>query len=150
MRGDGLLETVKVIANSVAFILMLVLALYAFNFNPFWGVALIFSAFDQVEDVYQTVSGQALLPRWFRFIDVICEGIVMILGALMFLFGLAYWYVFSSWFFAIWTVVSGMMVYTSASDIYEDFHFISQRVQGINPVHMHIGKGGSRYFKRVK
>jgi len=144
---DGLLDTVKVIANSIAFILMVVLALYAFNFNPLWGIALAFSAFDQVEDVYEVVSGRALLPRWFRWIDVVCEGIVLILGLLMFVFGISYWYVFSSWFFAVWTVVSCMMVYTSASDIYDDFRFISHRVLGHNPIEMKIYSAG-KYFKK--
>lgn len=147
---DGLLETVKVMANSVAFILMIALALYAFGFNPLWGVALVFSAFDQVEDVYEAVSEKSLLPRWFRWIDVVGEGIVLILGLFMLLFGITYWYVFSSWFFGVWTVVSAMMVYTSASDIYDDFRFISHRVNGVNPVGMSTSLKSGKYFRKVK
>jgi len=147
---DGLLQTVKVIANSVSFILMVVLALYAFEFNPLYGVALVFSAFDQVEDVYGVVTGKALLPRWFRWVDIVGEGIVLIIGLLMFVFGITYWYVFSSYFFAVWTVVSFMMVYTAASDIYDDFHFLSSRVSGINPLGMRIRARKGRYFGKVR
>lgn len=151
MKGvDGLLETVKVIANSVSFILMIVLALYALKFNPLYGIALVFSAFDQVEDVYEVVAGKALLPRWFRWVDVVGEGIVLIIGLLMLVFGITYWYVFSSWFFAVWTVVSFMMVYTAASDIYDDFHFIASRVAGVNPVTMSQRVSRGKYFRRMR
>ncbi|RLG67233.1 MAG: hypothetical protein DRO11_10375 [Methanobacteriota archaeon] len=127
---DDFGATVRVLLNSLAFFLLLVLGGYVISYNPIWGFIVVFSAFDQLEDVYFYVTKNRLIPAWFRPIDIMLEGVLALVGASMFVFGLVYWYSFDSWFFLLWLIVSAMIAWSAVEDIVEGIYVIKERMKG--------------------
>jgi len=130
MSDDGFGTTLRVLMNSLAFFLLLLLGGYMINYNLIWGVVIFLSAFDQLEDVYFYVTKSRLIPTWFRPIDMVLEGILALVGGSMLLFGLVYWYSFDSWFFLLWTAVSAMIAWSAVEDIIEGIHVLAERARG--------------------
>ncbi|HDH45049.1 MAG TPA: hypothetical protein ENG66_06645 [Thermococcus sp.] len=127
---DGFGATLRVLLNSLAFFLLLVLGGYMIQYNPLWGAIVFFSALDQLEDVYFYVTKSRLIPSWFRPVDIILEGVLAIVGVSMFVFGLIYWYSFGGWFFLLWLVVSAMIAWSATEDIIEGIYVIRERMRG--------------------
>lgn len=146
---DGFGTTVRVLMNSLAFFLLLVLGGYLIKYSPLWGAVIFLSAFDQLEDVYTYVTRSRLLPEWFRPIDIIFEGVLVLVGGSMFLFGLAYWYTFSSWFFFLWTAVSAMITWSAIEDIYEDVYIITEKARGASVVATTKEIEDYKFFRKV-
>lgn len=134
MGDDGFGTTLRVLLNSLAFFLLLILGGYLFTYNPVWGFVIVFSAFDQLEDVYFYVARRRLIPVWFTPIDIVLEGALALVGVSMFLFGMVYWYTFDSWFFALWVVVSAMMAWSAIEDITDGVRVLSERMKGATVV----------------
>ncbi len=126
--SDDFGTTLRVLMDSIAFLLLLILGGYMFSYNPIFGFLILFSALDQFEDVYFYTAKRRLFPAWFVPVDIVLEGILAVVGVSMFLFGLIYWYSFDSVFFAIWTVVSLMIAITSVEDIVDDVRLISAKL----------------------
>ena len=134
MGDDGFGTTLRVLLNSLAFFLLLILGGYMFSYNPLWGFVVMFSAFDQLEDVYFYVTKRRLLPTWFTPVDIVLEGLLALIGVSMFLFGMFYWYTFDSWFFALWMAVSAMIAWSSVEDIVDGIRVLSERMKGATVV----------------
>lgn len=130
MNDDGFGTTLRVLLNSFAFFVLVFMAYYVVKYNPLWGALVILSAFDQLEDVYFYVAGRRLVPSWFRPIDIVLEGVLVLVGLSMFLFGLIYWYSFDSWFFFMWIVTAGFMTWSAIEDIADGFTVIKARARG--------------------
>ena len=131
MATDGFGTTLRVLFNSIAFFVLIVLATYIFKYNVIWGTLLLLSAFDQLEDVYFYVTSSRLVPAWFRPIDILLEGILALVGISMFIFGLVYWFTFDSMFFFLWMLASGFMTWSALEDIFEGFTVVKERMSGV-------------------
>ena len=146
---DGFGATLRVLLNSLAFFLLLILGGYLISYDPIWGFVIIFSAFDQLEDVYFYVTKNRLIPTWFRPIDIILEGVLALVGASMFFFGMVYYYTFDSWFFFLWMAVSGMIAWSAVEDIVEGIHVLSERMKGATIASVK-DTGSFKFFGRLR
>ncbi len=144
---DDFGTTLRVLLNSLAFFVLLILATYLFKYNVLWGALILFSAFDQLEDVYFYTTRNRLIPAWFRPVDILLEGVLILVGVAMTVFGLVYWYVFDSWFFFMWMVASAFMAWSALEDIFEGFEVVSQRIRGVS-VASTVGRKGYRFFRK--
>jgi len=148
--GDDFGATLRVLLNGIAFFLLLILGGYMFSYNPLWGFVVMFSAIDQLEDVYFYVARKRLFPSWFTPVDVVLEGVLALVGVSMFLFGMVYWHTFDSWFFALWMAVSAMIAWSAIEDIVDDIKLISDRMSGVPVVGSTVNVSKFRFFGRVK
>jgi len=150
MGDDGFGTTLKVLLNSLAFFILLILGGYMFTYEPVWGFVILFSAFDQLEDVYFYVAKRRLIPAWFTPIDIILEGVLALIGVSMFIFGMIYWYTFESWFFALWMAVSAMIAWSAVEDIVDDVRVISERMKGATVVGTVKDIDRFRFFGKIR
>jgi len=146
---DGFGTTLRVLLNSLAFFVLVVLAVYLFKYNPLWGVLILLSAFDQLEDVYFYTTSNRLIPAWFRPIDVVLEGILALVGISMALFGLIYWYAFDSMFFFLWMVASAFMAWSAIEDIVDGFNVVSAKVRGESIATVRASSNFA-FFRKIK
>jgi len=128
---DDFGTTLKVLLNSLAFFILIAVGFYLIKYNPFWGALIFLSALDQLEDVYFYVTKNLLIPQWFRPLDIIFEGVLVVVGMSLAIFGLIYWYSFDSWFFLLWMVASAFMTWSAVEDIVDDFNIISAKIRGV-------------------
>lgn len=149
MATDGFGTTLRVLLNSLAFFVLVVLALYLFNYNPLWAVLILLSAFDQLEDVYFYTTGNRLIPAWFRPVDIILEGVLVLVGVSMAIFGLIYWFAFDSMFFFLWMVASAFMAWSAIEDVVEGFDVVSAKVRGVTIATVKAPSNFT-FFKKVK
>jgi len=147
--SEGFGATLRVLLNSLAFFLLLILGGYMVKYSPIWGLVIFLSAFDQLEDVYFYVTKSRLIPTWLRPVDIVLEGILAIVGVSMFFFGLIYWYTFDNWFFFVWMVVSALIAWSSIEDIVEGLRIISARLSGEPVVASLANIAKFRFFRRV-
>jgi len=124
----GLAETLKVVANSLSFFILLALAYYLYQFNSIVGIIFFIASIDQIEDVYRTVTGIHPIPAYLAPFDIIFETILVLTGIFMLVIAIVYWYSFESWFFAILTVLSLVVIFTALSDIADDIRTLSAKL----------------------
>jgi len=147
---DGFGTTLRVLLNSLAFFLLLILGGYMFTYDPIWGFVILFSAFDQLEDVYFYVARRRLIPTWFTPIDIVLEGVLALVGVSVFLFGMIYWYTFDSWFFFLWMAVSAIITWSAIEDLIDGIRVISERMKGATVVGSVKDVGNFRFFGKLK
>ena len=150
MGDDGFGTTLRVLLNSLAFFLLIVLGGYVFAYDPVWGFVILFSALDQLEDVYFYVARRRLIPAWFTPVDIILEGVLALVGVSMFLFGMIYWYSFESLFFALWMAVSAMIAWSAVEDIIDDVRVISEKIKGAPVVGTVKDAGEFEFFRKLR
>ena len=112
----------KVVINSVAFAFLLLAALLMYPI--FWpaSILLVFSAFDQLEDVYKEVKKKRLLPKWLKPFDIFMEIVLALFGVALAVFAFYYSHLFVHTYL-LWGVAAlGALIAISAvSDIAEWF-----------------------------
>jgi len=148
MASDGFGTTLRVLFNSVAFFVLLIMAVYLMKYNPIWGALMILSAFDQLEDVYFYVTSNRLLPAWVRPVDIILEGILAIVGISIAVFSLVYWYTFDSMFFQLLLIASAFMAWSAIEDIVDGFNVISAKMRGESIASVK-GTSNFKFFRRI-
>ena len=67
---------VRIIVNSFAGCMMLIMGGIFWSFDPILAVVLFLASIDQFEDVYYFVYGKRLIPDWLMPVDVVFEGVV--------------------------------------------------------------------------
>lgn len=149
MASDGFGTTLRVMLNSIAFFVMIYLAVYLFKYNPLWGIVILISALDQLEDVYFYTTNSRLIPSWFRPVDIVLEGVLALVGVIMALFGLIYWYSFDSLFFFMWMVASAFMALSAIEDIADGFTVISAKMRGESVASVNKTREFN-FFRRVR
>ena len=112
-----MLRIVRIIINSFAFILLVILAYIMWQSNPTFSILLALAAIDQFEDVYYYVYRKRLFPSWFMPIDVVFEVVLFVVGLGMLLFSITYYIYFETWFFRALLPLSIMVMYSSVEDI---------------------------------
>jgi hypothetical protein len=116
-----LLRVLRVVVNSFALVVLLVLGVVTLQFNPLLAIIFFLSAIDQFEDVYYYVYGKRLMPRHLMPLDIVFESILILVGMGMFTLSLIYYYFFSTWFFRALLPLSVLIVYSAVEDIAEWF-----------------------------
>jgi len=124
----GLADTIKVVANSLSFFILLALAYYLYQFNPYIGVIFFIASIDQIEDVYRTVTGRHPVPAYLAPFDIVFETVLALTGIFMLVMAVIYWYSFESWFFAVLSVLSIVIVFSALSDIADDVRALSAKL----------------------
>jgi hypothetical protein len=124
----GVGDTIRVVINSISFFILLALAYYLFQFNPYIGIIFALASIDQIEDVYRITTGRHPIPAYLAPFDIIFETILAITGLFMLILSVVYWYSFESWFFAILTVLSIAITLCAISDIAEDVKVFSGKL----------------------
>jgi hypothetical protein len=124
----GLEDTIRVVINSISFFILLALAYYLFQFNPYIGIIFALASIDQIEDVYRITTGRHPIPAYLAPFDIIFETILAITGLFMLILSVVYWYSFESWFFAILAVLSIAITLCAISDIAEDVKVFSGKL----------------------
>jgi hypothetical protein len=124
----GLGDTIRVVINSISFFILLALAYYLFQFNPYIGIIFALASIDQIEDVYRITTGRHPIPAYLAPFDIIFETILAITGLFMLILSVVYWYSFESWFFAILVVLSIAITLCAISDIAEDVKVFSGKL----------------------
>ncbi len=120
-----MIRTLREIANSVAFVVIIAMSLAFFNENPFLALLLVACSLDQFEDVYGIVTKRRLLPSWFAPVDVLFEGVATGVGIGILLFGLMYYSYFASYFFVAMVFVGLMIMVSSLEDM--GYYFVGER-----------------------
>jgi len=108
---------VRIIVNSFAGCLMLLIASVVYIYSPWLAVLVAVASFDQFEDVYFYASGKRLIPAWLAPVDVLFEGVCASLGLAVALFSLVYMAYFNTWFFQMLFALSVPMVWSAVEDI---------------------------------
>jgi len=111
------MRVARIIINSFAFILLVILAYVMWQSNPTFSILLALAAIDQFEDVYYYVYRKRLFPSWFMPIDVVFEVVLFVVGLGMLLFSITYYIYFETWFFRALLPLSIMVMYSSVEDI---------------------------------
>jgi len=111
------LNVLRVIVNSITFVVMLMLAYAFMNTNPLLALLLVLASFDQFEDVYYYTTGRRLLPKWFMPFDIVFEVMAILLGLAIFIFSLIYFTYFQTWFFKSMLFISAVMMFSAVEDI---------------------------------
>jgi hypothetical protein len=124
----GIGDTIRVVINSISFFILLALAYYLFQFNPYIGIIFALASIDQIEDVYRITTGRHPIPAYLAPFDIIFETILAVTGLFMLILSVVYWYSFESWFFAILTVLSIAITLCAISDIAEDVKAFSGKL----------------------
>ena len=107
----------RIIINSFALVLLIVLAYVMWQTNPSFSFILALAAVDQFEDVYYYVYKRRLFPNWFMPFDIIFEVILFGIGLGMLVFSISYYVYFETWFFRALLPLSIMIMYSSLEDI---------------------------------
>jgi len=108
---------IRVIINSFSFVLLLILAYVVWESNPLLSVLFMLASIDQFEDVYYYVHRKRLFPSWLMPLDIIFEGVLAIVGFIMFFFSVIYYAYFETWFFKAVLFISLSMIYSAVEDI---------------------------------
>jgi hypothetical protein len=124
----GVGDTIRAVINSISFFILLALAYYLFQFNPYIGIIFALASIDQIEDVYRITTGRHPIPAYLVPFDIIFETILAITGLFMLILSVVYWYSFESWFFAILVVLSIAITLCAISDIAEDVKVFSGKL----------------------
>jgi len=107
----------RVIVNSFAFVLTIVMSVVTFQYNPWLSIVFFLASLDQLEDVYYYVYGKRLVPRSLMFIDIVFEGIMFMIGLAVLLLSVSYYAYFSTWFFRALLFLSIMIMWSSVEDV---------------------------------
>jgi hypothetical protein len=110
-------RVLRVILNSFAFILMLIMAVVSFQYHPLLALVFLLTSFDQFEDVYYYVYGKRLIPASLKFFDIVFEGIMFMIGLAMLLLSVSYYAYFSTWLFRALIFLSIMVMWSSVEDV---------------------------------
>lgn len=112
-----MLRTFRIIINSFAFVLLIVLAYVFWSSNPLLSILFLLSSIDQYEDVYYYTYRRRLFPGWFMPFDLVFETVLMGVGAVMLLFSLVYYSYFQTWFFKSLIPLSVLIMYSAGEDV---------------------------------
>ncbi|MCC6057977.1 MAG: hypothetical protein LM568_03565 [Desulfurococcaceae archaeon] len=107
----------RVIVNSFAFVLTIVMSVVTFQYNPLLSIVFFLASLDQLEDVYYYIYGKRLIPRSLMFIDIVFEGVMFMVGLAMLLLSVSYYAYFSTWFFRALLFLSVMVMWSSVEDV---------------------------------
>lgn len=112
-------RVLRVVINSFAFVLCLLLAITTFEANPWLALLFLASSFDQLEDVYYYVYGRRLIPRALMPLDLVFEGVMFMVGLAMLMLSVSYYAYFSTWIFRGLLFLSIMILWSSVEDVIE-------------------------------
>jgi len=112
-------RVLRVVINSFAFVLCLLLAITTFEANPWLALLFLAASFDQLEDVYYYVYGRRLMPRALMPLDLIFEGVMFMVGLAMLMLSVSYYAYFSTWLFRGLLFLSIMILWSSVEDVIE-------------------------------
>ena len=112
-----LFRLARIIINSFALILLLILAYVMWQSNPSLSFLLVLAAVDQFEDVYYYVYRKRMFPEWFMPFDMFFEVVLFGIGIGMFLFSISYYVYFETWFFKALMPLAILIMYSSLEDI---------------------------------
>jgi len=112
-----LLRLIRIIINSFALILLVILAYALWPSNPAYSFLLLLAAVDQFEDVYCYTYKKRLFPDWFMPFDIVFETILFGIGLGMLVFSISYYIYFETWFFKALLPISLLIMYSSLEDI---------------------------------
>jgi hypothetical protein len=115
----GLYRVLRVVINSFAFVLCLLLAITTFEANPWLALLFLAASFDQLEDVYYYVYGRRLMPRALMPLDLVFEGVMFMVGLAMLMLSVSYYAYFSTWLFRGLLFLSIMVLWSSVEDVIE-------------------------------
>jgi len=110
-------RVLRVIVNSFAFVLALVMSIVTLQYNPLLSILFLLASFDQFEDVYYYVYGKRLIPRSLMFLDIVFEGVMFMVGLAMLLLSVSYYAYFSTWLFRAMLFLSIMIMWSSVEDV---------------------------------
>jgi len=114
---DKILRVIRVIINSLTFVIMLLLA-YAFIYtNPVVSFLLVLASIDQFEDVYYYTTKRRLFPRWFMPFDIVFEATAVVIGFAILFFSITYLAYFQTWFFKSMLFISVVMIASAIEDM---------------------------------
>jgi len=111
------LRVVRVVVNSFAGCLLLLLAWALWWYNPVISILLALASLDQFEDVYYYVYRRRLIPQWLMPVDVVFEGVAVSIGLGMLLMAILYMSYFQTWFFQALLIASIFVVWSGLEDI---------------------------------
>lgn len=111
------MRVLRVIVNSVAFVLLLLVAFYSWYISPLYFVLFVLAALDQAEDVYYYVYNKRLVPLWMMPFDLMFEIMLTGVGIAMFVFSVIYYAYFQTWFFRVIMPLSIAIVYSAIEDV---------------------------------
>jgi len=107
----------RVIINSFAFILTIVMSVATFQYNPWLSIVFFLASLDQFEDVYYYVYGKRLIPKSLMFLDIVFEGVMFMIGLAMLMLSVSYYAYFSTWLFRALIFLSIMVMWSSVEDV---------------------------------
>jgi hypothetical protein len=107
----------RVIANSFAFVLTIVMGVVTLQYNPLLSIVFFLASLDQLEDVYYYIYGKRFIPRSLMFFDIIFEGVMFMIGLAMLLLSVSYYAYFSTWLFRALLFLSVMVMWSSVEDV---------------------------------
>jgi hypothetical protein len=107
----------RVIVNSFAFVLTIVMGVETLQYNPLLSIVFFLASLDQLEDVYYYVYGKRLIPRSLMFFDIIFEGVMFMIGLAMLMLSVSYYAYFSTWLFRALMFLSIMVMWSSVEDV---------------------------------
>ena len=139
---------VRIIVNSFAGCMMLIMGGIFWSFDPILAVVLFLASIDQFEDVYYFVYGKRLIPDWLMPVDVVFEGVVASLGLGIILFSIMYMSYFQTWFFQVLFVLAIPMVWSSVEDVL--YWSVLSRTETKEVVACAFCKAKTRFVKRKK
>jgi len=113
----ALLRLVRIITNSFAGCLLLLLGGILWSLSPYLSIVLFLVSFDQIEDVYYYVYRKRLIPDWLMPVDLVFEGVCAAVGMAIILFSLWYMPYFQTWFFQALLVLAIPIIWSSVEDI---------------------------------
>jgi len=112
----------RILGNLLAFLLCLVLALWFAKYNPLIAILFLVAAFDNYEDVYESLTHKYLIPKEFLIIDILVEIFMLLFGTFLFVFGIIYYLYFQTPFVCLFLLSGAFIMYSSIRDINKDIH----------------------------
>jgi len=106
----------RIIVNSFAMILMILLAFFVWNYSPLYSFIFFLASLDQFEDVYFYVYRKRLVPVWLFPFDVMFEVVLAGIGVAILIFSLIYYSYFQTWFFRVMIPLSIVIIYSAIED----------------------------------
>jgi len=108
---------VRIVVNSFAGCLLLLVAGVFFSYNILLSLILILVSLDQFEDVYYYVYKKRLVPFWLMPLDLVFEGMCASVGVGIALFSIMYMLYFQTWFFQALLALAIPIIWSSVEDI---------------------------------
>lgn len=115
----------RIVVNSIAFFLLILSGCLVFETNTLLALLMFIASIDQLEDVYTYTYNRRLFPKAFIVFDLVLEGILVVAGGMMLIYGFLYYQYFHTYFFIILLFLGLMIIESALEDLFSYMKYYS-------------------------